>query len=135
MRSNVLRKRICEPRYRRLGLSRQRLYAAVALAATIGGGSAAAQEDERGGEQQGRVAMVASDVKDYVTAPLHAGRPQWVRFGVAIGAIALALEYDDDVLEHFVTVTAAPGTEPETKDGVDAAPAVLALGGTCLSSV
>src|SRR6187200_1178084 len=134
-RSNVLRERICEPRHRRLGLSGQRLYAAVALAATIGGWSAGAQEDERGDEQQGRVAMVASDIKDYVTAPLHAGRPQWVRFGVAVGAIALAHEYDDDVREHFETVTAAPGTKPDTKDGIDAAPAVLALGGTWIAAV
>jgi len=117
-----------------LGLSRPKLYAAVALAATIGGWSASAQEDERGDEQQGRVAMVASDVKDYVLAPLHAGRPQWVRFGVAVGAIALAHEYDDDVREHFDTVTAAPGTEPDTKDGVDAAPAILALGGTWIAA-
>lgn len=100
----------------------------------IGGWSATAQEDERGGEQPGRVAMVASDVKDYVTAPLHAGRPQWVRFGVAVGAIALAHEYDDDVREHFETVTVAPGTEPDTKDGVDAAPAILALGGTWIAA-
>lgn len=78
--------------------------------------------------------MVASDVKDYVTAPLHAGRPQWVRFGVAVGAIALAHEYDDDVREHFETVTVAPGTEPDTKDGVDAAPAILALGGTWIAA-
>ena len=83
---------------------------AVALAATINGCSVAAQEADSGSAQQGRVAMVASDIKDYVTAPLHAGRPQWVRFGVAVGAIALAHEYDDDVREHFATVTAAPGT-------------------------
>jgi hypothetical protein len=107
----------------------------VALAATIGGWSAAAQEDVRGDEQTGRVAMVASDVKDFVTAPLHASRQQWVGFGVALGAIALAHQYDDDVREHFETVTEAPGTEPDTKDGRDAAPAVLALGGTWIAAV
>ncbi|HEY3517332.1 MAG TPA: phosphatase PAP2 family protein [Gammaproteobacteria bacterium] len=107
----------------------------MALAATFGGWSAAAQEDERGDQQKGRVAMVASDAKDYVTAPLHAGRPQWVGFGVAIGAIALAHQYDEDVREHFGTVTAAPGTEPDTKDGRDAAPAVLALGATWIAAV
>jgi hypothetical protein len=117
-----------------LGLAKPRLYAAVVLAATIGGWSASAQDDERADQQQGRVAMVASDVKDYVTAPLHAGRPQWVRFGVAIGAIAIAHEYDDDVRDHFETVTAAAGTEPDTKDGADAAPAILALGGTWIAA-
>jgi len=134
-RSNVLRALICERRHRRLNLLRLKLYAAAALAATIGGWSAAAQDDERGDEQKGRVAMVASDVKDYVTAPLHAGRQQWVLFGATLGAIAFAHQYDDDVREHFGTVTAAPGTEPDTKDGSDAAPAVLALGGTWLAAV
>jgi hypothetical protein len=79
--------------------------------------------------------MVASDVKDYVTAPLRARRQQWVRFGAALGAIAFAHEYDDEVREHFETVTAAPGTSPDTRDGADAAPAVLALGGTWIGAV
>ena len=78
--------------------------------------------------------MVASDVKDYVTAPLHARRQQWVRFGAALGAIAFAHQYDDDVREHFETVTVAPGTKPDTHDGRDAAPAVLALGGTWIAA-
>jgi hypothetical protein len=112
-----------------------RLYAAAVLAATIGGWSAAAQEDEVGDSRQGRVAMVASDVKDYVTAPLHAGRRQWVGFGAAIGAIALAHQYDDDVREHFETVTVASGTEPDTRDVRDSAPAVLALGATWIAAV
>lgn len=79
--------------------------------------------------------MVVSDAKDYVTAPLRAERRQWVRFGAALGAIAFAHQYDDDVREHFETVTLAPGTTPDTKDGRDAAPAVLALGGTWLGAV
>jgi len=78
--------------------------------------------------------MVATDAKDYILAPIHARRPQWVRFGVAVGAIALAHEYDDDVREHFETVSVAPGTEPDTHDGKDAAPAVLALGGTWIAA-
>jgi membrane-associated phospholipid phosphatase len=115
---------------------RRRLYAAVALAATIALCPALGQEDALpGGESKGRVATVASDVKDYVTAPLHARRPQWVRFGAALGAIALAHQYDDDVREHFGTVTAAPGTKPDTHDGADAAPALLALGGTWIAAV
>src|SRR5262245_39122043 len=102
-RSNVLRTVICGRQYRRLVNSK--LYAAVALAATIAASAAAAQ-DETEAKEQGRVAMVATDAKDYITAPFHARRPQWVRFGVALGAIALAHEYDDDVREHFDTVTA-----------------------------
>jgi membrane-associated phospholipid phosphatase len=113
-----------------------RLYAAVAFAATIAAPPALAQESAApANESKGRVATVAADVKDYVTAPLHARRPQWVRFGAALGAIALAHQYDDDVREHFGTITASPGTKPDTRDGLDAAPTVLALGGTWIAAV
>ena len=106
------------------------------FAATLAGSPTLAQQDVGADdESRGRVATVASDVKDYVAAPLHAGRPQWVRFGVVLGAIALAHQYDDDVREHFGTVTAEPGTEPDTHDGRDAAPALLALGGTWIAAV
>lgn len=115
---------------------RRKLYAAVALAAMLAAAPTLAQQDAGpDGENRGRVATVVLDVKDYVTAPLHARRPQWVRFGAAVGAIALARQYDDDVREHFATVTAAPGTRPDTRDARDAAPAVLALGGTWIAAV
>jgi membrane-associated phospholipid phosphatase len=93
-----------------------------------------AQQDEARGEQ-GRVATAASDVKDYVAAPLRARRQQWVRFGATLGAIAFAHQYDDEVREHFDTVTVEPGTSPDTHDGRDAAPALLALGGTWIAAV
>ena len=73
-------------------------------------------------------------MKAYVTAPLHAGRPQWVKFGAALGAVAFAYQFDDDVREHFDTVTAPIGTSPDTHDGRDAAPALLALGGTWVAA-
>ena len=130
-----MRKLIYERAHRRARIGRPRLYAALALAATSGGSPLLAQQDEGPGSETGRVATVASDVKEYVTAPLHARRQQWVRFGAALGAVALAHEYDDDVREHFETVTVAPGTKPDTKDGPDAAPAVLALGGTWIAAV
>jgi membrane-associated phospholipid phosphatase len=130
-----LRKLIGERRHRRANeVGRPRLYAAATLVAMIGCSAALAQPDERRDEQS-RVQEVASDVKDYVTAPFRARRQQWVRFGAAVGAIALAHEYDDEVREHFETVTAAPGTTPDTSDGGDAAPAVLALGGTWIAAV
>jgi hypothetical protein len=128
-----LRKVIYERAHRRARIGRPRLYAALALAA-MSGSPLLAQQDEAPASEEGRVATVVSDVKDYVTAPLHARRQQWVRFGVALGAVALAHEYDDDVREHFETVTVAPGTKPDTKDGPDAAPAVLALGGTWIAA-
>jgi hypothetical protein len=104
------------------------------LTATLAASPLLAQQDEGPANEKGRAAMVASDAKDYVTAPLHAGRKQWVRFGAALGAIAFAHQYDDDVRDHFETVIVASGTEPDTKDGSDAAPAVLALGGTWLAA-
>lgn len=94
-----------------------------------------AQERTAREEQPGRVETVAGDVKDYVTTPLRAGRQQWVRFGAALGAIAFAHQYDDDVRDHFETVVAEPGTSPDTHDGRDAAPALLALGGTWIAAV
>jgi membrane-associated phospholipid phosphatase len=117
-------------------VGKPKLYAAVALVATIIASPARGQQDTGpDAESKGRVAVVVSDVRDYVTAPLHAGRPQWVRFGAALGAIALAHRYDDDVREHFGTVTAAAGTRPDTRDARDAAAAVLALGGTWVAAV
>jgi membrane-associated phospholipid phosphatase len=133
-RNDVLRKFICDRRYERAGWKWPKLYAAVALAATLAGFPLLAQQDGESANEKGPVATVASDAKDYVTAPLHARRQQWVRFGAALGAIAFAHQYDDDVRDHFETVTVAPGTEPDTEDGRDAAPAVLALGGTWLAA-
>jgi membrane-associated phospholipid phosphatase len=103
----------------------------MALAATSFGTSALAQTPEAAG----RPATVAKDVKEYVTAPLRARRQQWVRFGAAVGAVAFAHQYDDEVRDRFETVVAAPGTSPDTRDGRDAAPALLALGGTWIAAV
>jgi membrane-associated phospholipid phosphatase len=93
-----------------------------------------AQPAGRDDDGPSRARTVVSDAKDYVTAPFRARRPQWVRFGATLGAIAFAHEYDDDVREHFETVTVDPGTEPDTEDGRDAAPALLALGGTWIAA-
>jgi membrane-associated phospholipid phosphatase len=98
-------------------------------------GALAQQPEASEVQAPGRVETVVTDVKDYVTAPLRARRPQWVRFGAALGAVAFAYQYDDDVRDHFETVTAAPGTSPDTHDGRDAAPALLALGGTWIAAV
>lgn len=81
-----------------------------------------------------RVRTVAGDAKAYVLAPLHAQRPQWVRFGAVMGAVAVAYTLDDDVREHFGTPLLPAGEEPDMHDSGDAAPALLALGGTWLAS-
>jgi len=97
--------------------------------------SAPALTQEVADEKSGKLQMVGEDLKLYVTAPLHAERPQWVRFGAALGAIAFAYQFDDDTREALDTVTLPPGVEPDTKDTRDAAPAALALGGTWLAAV
>jgi len=79
--------------------------------------------------------VVGEDIKLYVTAPIRAERPQWVRFGAALGAIAFAYQFDDDVREALDTTLLPPGVEPDDKDSRDAAPAALALGGTWLAAV
>jgi membrane-associated phospholipid phosphatase len=104
----------------------------MALAATA---AAPAFGQEPGDEGPSRVRMVGEDIKLYVTAPLRAERQQWVRFGVALGAVALAYQYDDDVREHFGTVTQPPGIEPDTYDTRDAVPAALVVGGTWVAAV
>lgn len=104
------------------------------MAATLLSGATWAQQ-RASDDDKGPVATVFSDAKDYVTAPLRARGTQWARFGVTLGAIALAHQYDDDVREHFDTVTVAPGTSPDTRDARDAAPALLALGGTWIAAV
>ena len=70
----------------------------------------------------------------YVLAPLRAERPQWVRFGAALGAIAFAYQFDDDVRERFESPLLPPGEEPDTRDGEDALPGALAVGGTWLAA-
>jgi hypothetical protein len=112
---------------------RARLYAVVASAATLLATPAVAQR-EPDSERPGRAAKIASDIKEYVTAPLHAQRPQWVRFGAAVGAVAAAYQLDDDVREHFETEIAPAGETPDTRDAEDALPAALALGGTWLAA-
>jgi hypothetical protein len=105
----------------------------MALAATAVTAPTFGQEP--GDEGPDRLRMVGEDIKLYVTAPIHAERQQWVRFGTALGAVALAYQYDDDVREHFGTVTQPPGVEPDTKDTRDAVPAALVVGGTWIAAV
>lgn len=104
--------------------------AATTMCSSVLAQGQAAEEPRTGG----RVAMVAADVKQYLLAPIKARGPQWVRFGAAVGAIAFAYQHDEDVRERFHTVSVWPGTEPDTRDGRDAAPALLALGGTWVAA-
>lgn len=101
------------------------------MAATWGFSVSAQTQDEAAA---GRARRVGGDIKAYVLAPLRAERPQWVRFGAAVGAIVFAYQFDDDVREHFESPLMPAGEEPDTRDGDDALPAALALGGTWLAA-
>lgn len=126
---------ICERARRACDGGRPRLYAALTIAATSFGGFTALAQTVDADEPRGPVATAAADVKDYVTAPLRARRQQWVRFGSALGAIAFAHQYDDEARDRFETVIAQPGSKPNTHDERDAAPALLALGGTWFAAI
>src|SRR4029079_13427426 len=66
----------------------------------------------KGEPDEGPVRRWAGDAKAYVTAPLHAERTQWVKFGSTVAAIAFAYQHDNDMREHFV-----PQGTPATTSG------------------
>ncbi len=70
------------------------------------------------------------DVKDYYTSPLRWDGEDWALFGGALGAIAIAHQYDSDVRAHFVG--AASGLGGSTSDLQDALPAAALWFGTYL---
>ncbi len=96
----------------------------AALAATVHPAHA-----QSGAAEQSRDDGLGADIKAFVTAPLHADRMQWQRFGVAVAAVAAAHQYDDHVRSHFVG-SPPPNPSHDTRDSRDAIPAALALGGT-----
>lgn len=112
----------------RRGRRRARAWGVVAALAIAG--SAGAQTAASGDRSDQGPASLGADIKAYVTAPIHAHRPQWVGFGAALGAIAFAHQYDDEVRAHFVPESAPQTGNPDTHDGADALPAALMLGGT-----
>ncbi len=72
-----------------------------------------------------------SDVKAYVAAPLHWDRPDWLFFGGALVATAVAHHYDDQVRTHFTTGSYASNlTNPSSNELKDAAPALAAIAAT-----
>jgi membrane-associated phospholipid phosphatase len=77
--------------------------------------------------------LLGADAKSYVTAPLHAGRTQWIRFGGALAAIGLAYHHDDNFRDHFVPAGTV-STDASSHDTADALPAALAFGGTWLAA-
>ncbi|MEO8466605.1 MAG: phosphatase PAP2 family protein [Gammaproteobacteria bacterium] len=85
-------------------------------------------------QDEGPVRRWGADAKAYVTAPFHAERKQWVKFGSTVAAIAFAYQHDDDVRAHFVPEGAPLSTTHDSHSAKDALPAALALGGTWLGA-
>ena len=85
-------------------------------------------------QDEGPVRRWGADAKAYVTAPLHAERKQWVKFGSTVAAIAVAYQHDDDVRAHFVPEGTPPATTHDGHNTQDALPGALALGGTWLAA-
>jgi hypothetical protein len=83
---------------------------------------------------QGPVRRWGADAKAYVTAPLHAGRKQWVKFASTVAAIGVAYRHDDEVRAHFVPEGTPLSSTHDSHDSQDAVPAALALGGTWLAA-
>ncbi len=95
---------------RRALASRARTFAPLALgaAALLFAGGAHAQADGPEPAPQTKAANgLGSDIKAYVTAPLHAGRRQWIAFGAVIGGIAVAHHYDEQFRNHIGPVRAS----------------------------
>lgn len=74
-----------------------------------------------------------SDVKAYVTSPLHWDQRDWLYFGGSLVAIGAAHHYDDQVRVHFTTGTYANNlTNTSSSEAKDALPALAVVGATWL---
>ena len=85
-------------------------------------------------QDEGPVRRWGADAKAYVTAPLHAERKQWVKFGSTVGAIAFAYQHDDDMRAHFVPQGTPLTTTHDGHNTQDALPGALVLGGTWIAA-
>lgn len=106
---------------------------AVWLTAALASSPAVAQvQDAARDDGRETTTGIGSDIKAYLTAPLHGDGSQWVRFGAVFGGVVAAYHYDDRVRRHFVSTA---GPQPaNTHDMQAAIPAALALGGTWIAA-
>ena len=74
------------------------------------------------------------DIKAFATAPVRWRGREWMQLGAVAAAVGTAYQYDNRARSHFVT-----GSEPnpavrDYENPQDAAPALLAVGGTWLAA-
>jgi hypothetical protein len=127
------------PTDRRARAWRARQLAPLALAAAAATFFAAGAHAQADGPEPAPEAKAArglgADIKAYITAPLHAGRRQWITFGAVVGGTAVAHHYDEDFRNHIGPGPGVPAEPPDTNDSNDALPAALMLGGTWAAGV
>src|SRR3974390_2750627 len=99
----------------------RRIYVAV-LAVALEGAVIASHAQAPAGptpespaEQTPRKGLVA-DIEAYYTAPLRWDGAQWLLFGGALGAVALAHNYDKQVRTHFVDNSSTALSTKNEKD-------------------
>jgi membrane-associated phospholipid phosphatase len=79
------------------------------------------------------VKSALEDTKLYITAPLRWDEGDWIAFGGALAAIAVAHQYDGKVRDHFATGSKAVLNGGEDKNILrDAAPTAALVAGTGL---
>lgn len=86
----------------------------------------------RGDSAQPARRGVGSDIKAYLTAPVHWRGRDWLELGGMLAAVGAAYQRDEDVRDHFAPPAAPSAKGASTEDFHDALPAAAALGGTWL---
>ncbi len=79
-----------------------------------------------------RTEAFTDDVKCYVTSPIRWDGRDWLYFGGAVAAVALAHHYDEDVRTHFVGNSTTLPASPDSHDSDDALPAAAVVAATFL---
>lgn len=112
----------------------------LGMAAGAGAASAADQETQDdttgatlpppappGQQQQPEARGLGADIKAYVTAPLHWDTEEWLGFGGAVAAVAIAHQYDRQTAAPYQTSAIE---KSGSHDLEDIAPAAALLAGT-----
>ena len=77
---------------------------------------------------------LVDDIRDFATAPAHWRGREWLQFGVVAAAVTTAYQYDNEARSHFVSRPEVGPTVRDYENPQDAAPALLAIGGTWLAA-
>lgn len=76
------------------------------------------------------IRMALDDAGQYFTSPIRWDAEDWAYFGISLGAVAAAHEFDSTVRTHFATGANAVLTAKDKNSVRDALPAVALIAGT-----